>query len=53
MTPKGGTRGVAGKGGAAAGGVMQVPAIADIDAWEAAASESQDTLIKDATEDRQ
>ncbi len=53
MTPKGGARGVAGKGGAAAGGVMQVPAIADIDAWEAAASESQDTLIKDATEDRQ
>jgi hypothetical protein len=30
------------------GGVMQVPAIADIDAWEAAATASQEQLRKDS-----
>jgi len=35
------------------GGVMMVPAIANVDEWEKAASKSQDKLIASSTEDRQ
>lgn len=45
MTGKAGHQG--GKGGPA-GGVIMVPAIADIDDWEKVAMESQDKLIADA-----